>query len=243
MGYDLPNNEKALVKKLKDKTMVVLKYRKTEEGKFFSHLNMLRLWNRLVSIARIEVKYTEGFNKTRKLYFSSPTRVGVDSFCEYIVIDTSEEAEDVEEKLENILPHWLEILKAFDVEKKFNIPALNSRAKYKVSFDEYKAKKEKVKEFFEKDTIVIPVIAHGERKEVDVKNRIFDVKLQEKELEITCGVGNESVRIDEVVKLLKKELSLSQNDWSIKKEVLYLTDDEGEIYEVDEYLDKIKIEE
>ena len=176
--------------------MVVLKYRKTEEGKFFSHLNLLRLWNRLISIAGIEVKYSEGFNKTRRLYFSSPTRVGIESECEYIVIDTQEEAEDVEDKLENILPSWLKILSFYDVEKKFNIASLNTRAKYFVSFNEYKSKKEKVKSFFEKEEIIVPVISHGEKKFVDVKSRIYDVSFKEKGFEIICGVGNESVRID-----------------------------------------------
>ena len=222
--------------------MVVLKYQKTEEGKFFSHLNLLRLWNRLVSIAGIEVKYTEGFNKTRKLYFSSPTRVGVDSLCEYIVIDTDEEAEDVEDKLENILPCWLKILNLCDVEKKFNIPALNSRAKYKITFDEYKNKREKVKEFFERKEIVVPVISHGELKYVDVKDRIFDVKAKDNGLEVVCGVGNESVRIDEVVKLMLKELHLPEFEWNIRKEVLYLTNENGEVVEVDEHLSKIKID-
>ena len=222
--------------------MVVLKYRKTEEGKFFSHLNLLRLWNRLISIAGIEVKYSEGFNKTRRLYFSSPTRVGVDSFCEYIVIDTNEEAEDVEEKLENILPPWLEILKYYDVEKKFNIASLNSRAKYVVSFEEYKAKKEKVKAFFEREEIVVPVISHGEQKLVDIKSRIYEVSFKEKELEIICGVGNESVRIDEVVKLLLKELKLPEFEWKIKKETLYLTNEEGEVLEVDKALEKLNLD-
>ena len=221
--------------------MVVLKYQKTEEGKFFSHLNMLRLFNRLVSIAGINVNYTEGFNKTRKLYFSSPTRVGVDSLCEYIVIDTLETAKNVENKLENILPNWLKILKSFDVEKKFNIPALNIRATYRVSFDGYKSKKDKVNEFFNKPEIIVPVISHGEKKQVDVKNRVHEVKFNEKDIEITCGVGNDSVRIDEVIKLMLKELKLNEFEWSIVKETLYLINSDGEIEEVDKNLEKLDI--
>lgn len=221
--------------------MVVLKYSKTGEGKFFSHLNMLRLFNRLISIAGITVKYTEGFNKTRKLYFSSPTRVGVDSLCEYIVIDTAEEAEDVEEKLENLLPPWLKILSSFDVEKKFNIASLNSKAKYLITFDSYKSRRDKVKEFFDRSEIIVPVISHGEKKMVDVKKRIFEVKTKDSELEIICGVGNESVRIDEVVKLLLENLSLPKFEWNIVKDTLYLTNENGEIEEVDEVLKKLKL--
>ncbi len=222
--------------------MVVIKYKKVDEGIFFSHLNMLRLWNRLISIAGVEVKYTEGFNKTRRLYFSSPTRVGIESLCEYIVIDTEEEAKKVENKLENLLPEWLKILKVYNVEKKFNIASLNSMAKYEISFDGYKSRREKVKEFFNKDTIVTPVISHGELKQVDVKNRILDVSLEDKHLEVKCGVGNNSVRIDEVVKLLLKELKLPDTEWKIVKEELYLTNEDGEIEEVDKKLEDLRSE-
>ena len=220
--------------------MVVIKYKKIEEGIFFSHLNMLRLWNRLVSIGGVTVKYSEGFNKTRRLYFSSPTRVGIESNCEYIVIDTEESAKVVKEKLINLLPSWLEILSAVDVEKKFNIASLNSRAKYIVSFDGLKSKKAKIEKFFEKESIVVPVISHGEEKQVDIKNRLYDISFSDKGIEIIAGVGNESVRIDEVIKLLLKELKFPEYEWKIIKEKLYLTNEDGEIEEVDENLDKLK---
>ena len=221
--------------------MVVLKYQKTEEGKYFSHLNMLRLWNRLISIAGIVVKYSEGFNKTRRLYFSSPTRVGIESYSEYIVIDTQEEAEKVKEKLENILPSWLKILEYTNVEKKFNIASLNSRAKYIVEFDGLKSKKEKAQDFFNKAQIIVPVISHGEQKMVDIKDRLYEINIKDSSIEIVCGVGNESVRIDEVVKLLLTFLSLPKDEWNITKKTLYLTSEDGEVLEVDEALEKLKI--
>ena len=204
--------------------MVVVKYQKIEEGKYFSHLNMLRLWNRLISVAGIEVKYSEGFNKTRRLYFSSPTRVGVESQCEYIVIDTNEEAQEVKEKLENILPSWLKILAYTDVEKKFNIASLNSRAKYLVEFDGLKSKKEKVKEFFNKEQIIVLVISHGEQKMVDIKDRLYEINIKDVCIEIVCGVGNQSVRIDEVVKSLLTFLSLPKDEWKIIKQKIRMQD-------------------
>ena len=129
--------------------MVVVKYKKVSEGMFFSHLNMLRLWNKLIAIANIDVKYSEGFNKTRRLFFSSPTRVGVESSCEYIIIDTEETTREVRTKLENILPKWLRIETVFQTVGKLNVASMNKYAEYSISFEEYKSSKPKIKDFFE----------------------------------------------------------------------------------------------
>ena len=220
--------------------MVVIKYSKTDEGAFFSHLNMLRLWNRILSIADIDVKYTEGFNKTRRIYFSSPTRVGVESLAEYIVIDTQESKNKVESKIENVLPSWMKVLKVYQVENKFNIASLNSQAKYKISFDGYKNKIGQIQDFFNKKELITPVIAHGEKRQIDVKDRIYEVVVNDKSLELKCGVGNNSVRIDEVVKLLLQYLGIPQSQWTIVKEELYLTNQEGIIEEVDRALETLK---
>ena len=201
--------------------MVVVKYKKINEGMFFSHLNMLRLWNRLIAIAGIEVKYSEGFNKTRRLFFSSPTRVGVESACEYIVIDTEEKAKEVKNKLEHNLPKWLEIEKAFKVDGKFNVASMNKAAEYSIVFDEYKSSKPRIKEFFECKEIVIPVILHGEQKYIDVKDRIIKYSCEDNKLTVVAGVGDKSVRIDEFVKKLLEFLNKQNNDYEIMKEKLF----------------------
>lgn len=213
--------------------MVVVKYKKINEGMFFSHLNMLRLWNRILSISDVEVNYSQGFNKTRRLFFSSPTRVGVESFCEYIVIDTKEQAKVVENKIENNLPSWMEIVCVYDVDKKLNVAALNVASKYLITFDEYRSCKEKIKSFFALDRIIIPVIVHGEMKEVEVKNRIYDYSLTDDGIKVIAGVGDKSVRIDEFVKKLMVFLGIEKSSFNIVKEELYAKNEEGQFVSID----------
>ena len=220
--------------------MVVVKYKKINEGMFFSHLNMLRLWNKLIAISNVEVKYSEGFNKTRRLYFSSPTRVGVESSCEYIVIDTEERAKEVKGKIENNLPKWLEIEKVFSVDGKFNVASMNKGAEYSVKFDEYKSSKPKIKEFFESKEIVIPVILHGEQKFIDVKDRIVSYSCGDESLKIVAGVGDKSVRIDELVKKLLEFLNKSHNDYEIMKEKLFGLDEDGKLVDMDKIAEKMQ---
>ena len=224
-------------------SMVVVKYKQKEEGMFFSHLNMIRLFNRLLSIGNVEVKYSEGFNKTRRIYFSSPTRVGVESDCEYLVIDTEETAKSVESKIENILPPWMELEKVFAVEGKFNVASMNAAAKYEIEFDEYKSSKIKIKEFFEQDSIVIPVIQHGVLNQIEVKDRIYNYSMQENKLVVVAGVGDKSVRIDELVKKMLSYLGKSKREFSIEKKELYATDDAGNFVDIDDKIaEKLKNE-
>ena len=222
--------------------MVVVKYKKINEGMFFSHLNMLRIWNRLLSIGRVEVKYSEGFNKTRRIYFSSPTRVGVESLCEYIVIDTEERAKEVKGKLENILPKWMEIVKVYHINEKFNVASMNKSARYEISFEEYKSSKVKIKKFFEQESIILPVILHGEHKEVEVRDRIYDYQLLEDKLVVMAGVGDKSVRIDELVKKMLSYLNKSKSDFDILKTELYATDQEGVFVDIDKMAESLNDE-
>ena len=222
--------------------MVVVKYKKINEGMFFSHLNMLRIWNRLLSIGRVEVKYSEGFNKTRRIYFSSPTRVGVESLCEYIVIDTEERAKEVKGKLENILPTWMEIVKVYHINEKFNVASMNKSARYEISFEEYKSSKVKIKNFFEQESIILPVILHGEHKEVEVRDRIYDYQLLEDKLVVMAGVGDKSVRIDELVKKMLAYLNKSKSDFDILKTELYATDQEGVFVDIDKMAESLNDE-
>lgn len=222
--------------------MVVVKYKKINEGMFFSHLNMLRLWNRILSISDVDVHYSEGFNKTRRLFFSSPTRVGIESLCEYIVIDTDEKAKHVKAKIENNLPVWMEIEKVYSVSKKFNIAALNNASYYSIKFDNYKSCKVKINEFFEQDSIIIPVILHGEQKYVEVKDRIYYAGVEDDHLVVMAGVGEKSVRIDELVKKLLEYLGKPNNNYSVMKEVLYHIDENNEFIDIDDMADDIVVD-
>jgi len=222
--------------------MVVIKYKKINEGMFFSHLSMLRLMNRLLSISGVEVKYSEGFNKTRRIYFSSPTRVGVESVCEYLTLDTMEEAKDIKVKMQNHLPSWLQIVEVYDVENKFNVASLNTASRYSVTIDGYKSLKEKIKQFFERESIVTKVIVHGEEKQIDVKNRIYEIKYNENSFNILAGVGANSVRVDELVKEILKFVNKPELEFKIVKEELFTTNENQEFVNIDDLLEELSID-
>ncbi len=201
---------------------------------FFSHLNMIRIWNRILALSGVEVNYSEGFNKTRKLGFSSPTRVGVESNCEYITLATSEEAETVVAKIENNLPDWLQIEYAKAVDK-INIASINTAAEYFITFDDYKSCKAKINNFFKRDSIQINIVLHGEHKTLEVRDRIKSYTLLEEGFNMLAGVGDKSVRIDEFVKTMLEAIGKSVNDYSIIKTNLFAVK-EDELVNIDQII-------
>lgn len=215
--------------------MVVVKYKKTGVGMFFSQINMIRILKRLLLVAGITLEKEN--MQQGDVYFSSPTRVGVESLCEYMVIETKENAKTVCFKLENILPSWLEIVKGADVVRKINIASLNAYAKYQISFDEYKSCKPKIEEFLNKDKITVSYMLHGETKTLNAKKGIYLYKLNENSLEVVAKVEENSIRIDEFAMALLKFLGKSKNDFKVLKTNLYTLDKTGNLVDIDDVVE------
>ena len=78
-----------------------LKFSKTGMGKYISHLDLQRTFNRIINRACLPVWYTKGFNPHIKLVFSTPLSVGAQSVCEYldIRIDREMSCEEIKERL------------------------------------------------------------------------------------------------------------------------------------------------
>lgn len=67
-----------------------IKFGETEAGKFLSHLDMLRAWQRAISRSKLPLSYSQGYNKHPKLSFSSALPVGLTSEGEYVDIEFDE---------------------------------------------------------------------------------------------------------------------------------------------------------
>ena len=65
---------------------VRLRFSKTGQAKYISHLDVNRVFSRALSRARINLWYTEGFNPHPYMSFSLPLSLGVESLCENVDI-------------------------------------------------------------------------------------------------------------------------------------------------------------
>lgn len=102
------------------------KFTKTSDLIYISHLDLMRLFQRALRRAGIPVKYSEGFNPHPKLSFATALTLGVSSDGEYmdIELDSHVAPQEFIEKINNVLPEGIRILKAEYIKDKGSIMSL-----------------------------------------------------------------------------------------------------------------------
>ena len=88
------------------------RYRKCGRAKYISHLDMVRVFNRVFRRGNIPVAYSEGFNPHPKISFALPLSVFYESECEIMLFAVSEDvtAEELFNRFKPVMPEGLEII-------------------------------------------------------------------------------------------------------------------------------------
>jgi len=83
-----------------------IKFSKHGDLRFISHHDVMRLFQRALRRAGVEMRMTQGFNPHPKMIFAMPLGVGIESDCEVLFLDTSRwyKAAELRERLEAELP-------------------------------------------------------------------------------------------------------------------------------------------
>ena len=107
-----------------------IRFRRGEEIKFISHLDIMRLWERALRRARIPLTYSEGFNPRPRISLAAPLSVGVTGEAELMDIFVGKK----------VSPHWftaavsqqlplgIGILEVYPIAP--NMPSLQSQVRY-----------------------------------------------------------------------------------------------------------------
>ncbi len=95
----------------------ILRYRKDEELRWISHLDLKRTLERAMRRARLPLALTQGHNPHPRLSFGPPLPLGATSDAELITIHLSEalEAGQLKDRLNQQLPPGLQMLEAWSL--------------------------------------------------------------------------------------------------------------------------------
>jgi len=90
-----------------------IEFSKHGDLRFISHHDVMRLFQRALRRAGVELRMTQGFNPHPKMVFAMPLGVGIESDCEILILDTSRwyKATELRERLEAELPSGIRLLK------------------------------------------------------------------------------------------------------------------------------------
>jgi radical SAM-linked protein len=101
------------------KYVIQLEFFKKGWMKYISHLDLLRLFQRVLRRAEIPVLFSKGFHPIPKIRFERALKLGVESEKEKVFVYLEEfvPLEDIEEKLNKELPEGIRVIKIGYIEK------------------------------------------------------------------------------------------------------------------------------
>ena len=175
-----------------------LKYAKSQNARYISHLDFVRVLNRTIRRSGLPVTYTEGFNPHPVMVVAMPIGVGVTGEDEYIDIDFDEKLDEavVCETFKNAFPEGIDVICAKLVDE--NLPSFKKldTASY-ICEIETKGAKDKLctDKFLALDEIMVEKKSKSSVKTVDIKNDIKELNLLEAgddyyKFSVTVPAGN-----------------------------------------------------
>ncbi|MBE6664265.1 MAG: DUF2344 domain-containing protein [Ruminococcaceae bacterium] len=120
-----------MVSEEKEITPVRIKFSKTGDLMYISHLDLARTMQRIILRAGLDIWYSEGFNPQPKMVFALPLPTGVESECELLDIKLNSymSNEEIMERLNRNFPADMRVIEVYQPEAKLK---LISYAKYRM---------------------------------------------------------------------------------------------------------------
>ena len=168
---------------------VRLKFSKTGQAKYISHMDTNRVFSRAYSRAKINLWYTDGFKRTPYISFTLPLSLGVESLCENVDIRITDDMSDDElkKRMNDALPVGIRILDVYenymDCEQ-----ICYSDYVYKFEFEDNDLALQKIKSVLEADQIM--ALKKGKQgrkrvfKETDIKQFIvkYNISIRDEDI-------------------------------------------------------------
>ena len=227
--------------------LIRMQFRKTREGRFLSHLDMIHTWERVIRRSQLPLAFSQGFNPHPKMNFASALAVGTTSDAEYMDLELTETMtlDAVKEALDRSIPPAFEVTQMKVVEGK--VPSLMStiqRATYQL-YLEYVSEitqeqlDQAVEAFWQQEENIIYRYKKDskDKKAVNICPGVYAIDLKREEntdgkhalLEIRVQSGNDgNIRPEEVAYgLMNAGMPLVQHVVRIHRTGLYALDKNG----------------
>ncbi len=167
-------------------------FKKDDECRYISHLDLNRVMIRAIVKSRLPVWHTEGFNVHPYITFALPLSLGFRGEKETMdmrILDDNFKLDTIKEELNKCLPHGLTV---FDVTEPVSKPGAINSAKFKLrlSSGDISAKELYIKltELLDKDEILVEKKTKKGVKNINIKEYFTDAKHYDTDNEVVVRV-------------------------------------------------------
>lgn len=160
-----------------------MKFSKSGDLRYISHLDLLRLFKRSFKRAGIRLQHSQGFNPHPKMSFAQPLSLGYYSSGEYLEFETSEpyDTSEIIEGIKNVLPDGIDVISCKELPAGGKtLAAMAESACYEImipAIGDFRGNiSDEISRYMERERIT--VVKHqkksGKDLEVDIKPMIFE---------------------------------------------------------------------
>lgn len=213
---------------------VRLRFSKTGQAKYISHLDTNRVFSRAFSRAKINLWYTEGFNPHAYMSFSLPLSLGVESLCENVDIRITDDMTDDElkQRVNDALPLGIRVVDVYEDFMDCNEICYSDYV-YKFEFKDNETALERIKGVLDGEQIM--ALKKGKQgrkrvlKETDIKQFIskYNISIRDNNIvlniRLLAGVKknlNPTLLFDTIIRLIDMDF-----EWKSIARISLLTED------------------
>ncbi len=205
-----------------------LQYRKEDQARFTSHLDLIRIFTRALRRARFPLEYSQGYHRHPKIGTCPPLPLGFTSQAEYLDLDVINYVDrDFKDKMNRYLPSGLEIV-AYKIFLQ-NISPLNRSidlASYFVEWEDRDHQEDMniyMDRFMKKNSYRMMVRRKKNVKELDVRDSVVEMSQNGKGIKLVMRLGLQGTpRLDEVMQAVFSDLGDFIMNKRVKRTGLYI---------------------
>lgn len=211
-----------------------LRFSKTGQAKYISHLDTNRVFSRALARAKINLWFTEGFNPHPYMSFSLPLSLGVESLCENVDIRILDDItnDEIKNRMNDSLPVGIRIVDIYDDFMDCHEIAYSDYV-YKFEFKDNEKALKKIKAVLDSDEIIALKKGKQRRrrvlKETNIKEFIVKHNISIRDNNIVLNVRllagpdknlNPSLLFDTIIRLIDMDF-----EWKSIARIALLTKD------------------
>ncbi len=213
---------------------VRLRFRKVGDLQYISHLDLQRVWGRILIRSGVPIWFTQGFNPHPKIVFAMPLSIGAQSECEYvdIKIDRKISLMELAERINAQVTDEMRVTEVYRPKTKFSEIGM---AAYRIEIDcdglSPKTAADSVKLLTSSPLMVMKRSKSGE-KEVDLTSYVKGVTATYSDslkLDVKLVGGEGSLNPEAIVSVLRERLGVlsdypDKGGYTITRTELYFAD-------------------
>ena len=222
--------------------LVRIKYSKLGDISYISHLDIIKLMERIVRRTGLKLSYSEGFNPHPKTAFSPALQLGVQSHCEYLDMEFDEAVEEdlLIQKLNEKTVEGINFIEAkILTDKVDSLVAFITHSRYEITVDEEDENKiSKIISAINKinstnEMLLTKKTKKGNIKEYNVKEYIGTIDFERKSAGLSifvdiCSGSVKSINPKKIIELVESLEDLSGIEYDlIKLETYHIDEDTG----------------